>query len=233
MDAATAAAQHQGAAAHRTMLPFTHAQFIDVFVRYNAGIWPAQLVAYLLGLSMVAAILARPAASGRHVCAGLAVMWLWTGIAYHVVHFAAVNPAAYLFGALFVLQALLLLRQAVAGGLRFASRGPAAWLGWLLVSYAGVLYPLVGLWAGYGAGQLPMFGVTPCPLTLFTFGVLLLAAPPVPRALLAVPLAWSLVGGSAAALLHVPQDWPLLASALCVIVLWRRKAPRPRAIQPG
>lgn len=206
------------------MLPFTHAQFIEVFARYNHDVWPAQAMAYVIGLGVVAAILVPRPATGRWVAAGLALMWLWTGVMYHGIHFSRINPAAYLFGALFVLQGFILLRCAIAGGLQFGAPGPAArWLAWALIFYAAALYPLLGLWAGYEVAQLPMFGITPCPLTLFTFGVLLLATPPVPRALLAVPLIWSLVGGSAAVLLHVPQDWPLLASSLCVILLWRRR----------
>lgn len=217
------------------MLPFTHAQFVEVFSRYNQSVWPAQAVAYLLGIAIVVAILAPWRSKGRFAAAVLALMWLWTGVAYHGLYFSAINPAAYLFGALFVVQGLLLLRHAVAASLVFGAPGPATrWLGWAFVAYAGVLYPLLGLWAGYGPGQLPMFGITPCPLTLFTFGVLLLATAPVPRALLVIPLAWSLVGGSAAALLHVPQDWLLLASSLCVIPLWRRgHGSRPALPLPG
>ena len=73
------------------------------------------------------------------------------------------------------------------------------------------------------AGELPMFGVTPCPVTIFTFGMLLLTRQPVPRLLLAIPGLWSLVGGSAAMLLRVPQDWLLLVSgAIAVALLIRR-----------
>jgi hypothetical protein len=45
-----------------------------------------------------------------------------------------------------------------------------------------------------------MFGVTPCPVTIFTFGLLL-------------------VGGSAAVLLQVPQDWLLLVSGCVALPL--------------
>ena len=84
----------------------------------------------------------------------------------------------------------------------------------------------VGLWTGHRYPAAPMFGITPCPVTLFTLGLFLLTTRPVPVRLLASPLAWSLVGGSAAFLLHVPQDWPLLASGLTVplIVVGRRPA---------
>jgi hypothetical protein len=77
-----------------------------------------------------------------------------------------------------------------------------------------------------------MFGIAPCPVTLFTFGLLLLARGPVAWWLLVIPVAWSLVGGSAAFLLHVPQDWVLLFSGASVILMARKGAGaalRPRA----
>jgi hypothetical protein len=52
----------------------------------------------------------------------------------------------------------------------------------------------------------------PCPVTLFTTGVLL-AAVDVPRALLVVPILWSLIGGSAALLLGMTADLLLFAAA--------------------
>ena len=144
-----------------------------------------------------------------------------------------INPAALGFGVLFVAQAALLARSAwrTPPSLRFdGARGAAAWIGNALLAYAAVLYPLAGLAAGHAASELPAFGVTPCPLTLFTFGVLL-HAPAVPGRLLAIPFAWSIVGGSAALLLDVPQDWPLLASGPLVLglLLTRRLAAAPSA----
>jgi hypothetical protein len=45
-----------------------------------------------------------------------------------------------------------------------------------------------------------------------TFGMRLLTIRPVPRWLLVIPVVWSLIGGSAAIFLNVPQDWLLLLS---------------------
>ena len=92
-------------------------------------------------------------------------------------------------------------------------------LGWAFVAYAFVFYPLVGAWSGHAYPAMPVFGITPCPVTLFTFGMLLLSVDPVPRGLLVVPFLWSLIGGSAALLLGIPQDWPLLLSGI-VVVPW-------------
>lgn len=89
-----------------------------------------------------------------------------------------------------------------------------------------VAVQLATQWAGLGYPAQPTFGITPCPLTLFTFGVLLLTRSPVPRSLLIIPQGWSLLGGSAAFLLGVPQDWPLLFSGMAVLLLVLRERRR-------
>jgi hypothetical protein len=68
-----------------------------------------------------------------------------------------------------------------------------------------------------------MFGVTPCPTTIFTFGVLLLSARPLPALLLVIPLAWAAIGGSAAVLLGVREDLTLTAAAAIAVMLQRQR----------
>jgi hypothetical protein len=205
-------------------LPFTPDQFLAVFAAYNLAVWPAQLVAYLLSLGMVLTLLRPTRWTHQIVGAVLGLMWLWTGVAYHALFFAPINKTALAFAALFVVQGLLFAHAALLRSeLRFTQgQGLRAWFGWALIAYSALIYPMIGL-AGHGYPAMPMFGVTPCPVTLFSFGVLLLAQQPVPRRLLVIPLVWTLVGGSAAFLLEVPQDWLLIASGLLVAPwLWRR-----------
>lgn len=213
------------------MLPFTHEEFLQVFAGYNQAIWPAQVIAYLVGLAMLAA-LAR--GSSRLAALGLALMWLWTGVGYHWFSFTRINPAAWAFGALFVLQAMLITAYGVfSSRLRLDMRGGGAVgaLGWFLIVYAALLYPLLGVLTGHSYPRMPMFGVTPCPVTLFTFGLFLLASARVPRWLLVIPAAWSLVGGSAAFLLGVPQDWLLLFSGLAIVpIVLRDRRPLGTAL---
>jgi Family of unknown function (DUF6064) len=213
------------------LLPFTPDQFLAVFAAYNLAVWPAQLVAYLLSLGMVVALLRPTRWTHRIVGVGLGLMWVWTGVVYHAMFFAPINKAAHAFAALFVVQGLLFAHAALLRSkLRFARRhGLRAWLGWALIAYSALIYPLIGV-AGHGYPAMPMFGITPCPVTLFSLGVLLLAHGPVPRRLLVIPLVWALVGGSAAFLLTVPQDWLLIASGLLVVPwLWRRRSGPLRA----
>ena len=206
------------------LLPFTHDQFIEVFAAYNAAIWPVQVVAALLGLGVCVAVARGGTDSWPVAGAGLAAMWIWTGVAYHGLFFSRINEAAIGFGALFVLQGLLLLLAAVRGRLKFGPRtrrSPWAIAGWALIGYSAVLYPMVNWLTGMAYPGMPTFGVTPCPVTLFTFGVLLLASRP-PWWLVPIPFAWALLGGSAALLLRVPADWVLLASAVSAVSLLAR-----------
>lgn len=210
------------------MLPFTTTQFFDVFAAYNDAIWPAQLVAVALGTAALLALSRPSPRTDRIVLGVLAVMWAWTGGLYFIVHFAPINPAATLFGTGFLLQAALLGFAAMRVSARgFAVRtDPAGLVGLALVAYALVVYPVIGIWLGHALGELPAFGVTPCPVVLFTFGILLLAER-VPWWLLIVPFVWSLIGGSAAFLLSVPQDFVLLLSGVLALFArwaWRRRA---------
>jgi hypothetical protein len=211
------------------MLPFSREQFLEVFAQYNAAIWPLQWAAVLLGIAIVVAG-ARPSRNGtRGVDAGLALMWLWTGVLYHGIYFARINTAATAFASLFVIQGGLLVRAAWLGrqSARKPAARPGAWFGWVLVAYALLLYPLVGWVAGHAYPAVPAFGVSPCPVTLFTLGMFLVGAQPVPRHLCVIPALWVLVGGSAAFLLGMPQDWPLLVGgAVAVAMLWRRAPAR-------
>lgn len=198
------------------MLPFSYEQFLQVFALYNENIFPAQFGAYLLGALMLVALFTGAA---RPVGIGLGLMWLWTGLGYHWLHFTAINKAAWAFGAIFVVQGLLFLHASVVSRrLQFGTgSGAIGLMGWAYIVYAAVIYPLLGMWTGHAYPQMPMFGVTPCPVTIFTFGLLLLASPRPPLWLLPIPLVWSLIGGSAAFLLQVPQDWFLLVSGVAVI----------------
>lgn len=205
-------------------LPFTTEQFLNVFAQYNQAIWPMQTVAYALGLVAIALALTQFAFAGRTISGILAALWLWTGVAYHGIFFSQINPAALIFGTLFVLQGLLWL---YVGGLRgkltFEPRGAAALIGGLAILYAMLVYSLLGATYGHLYPYVPTFGVTPCPLAIFTFGLLLWTRSRVPAYLLVIPFLWSLVGFSAALSLGIREDFGLILAGLFAtpIILWR------------
>ena len=214
------------------MLPFTPKQFLAVFVNYNNAIWPAQIAAYLLGGLAVALLFRKTREADQAIAGIIAMMWLWTGFGYHGLSFSVINKAAYPFAVLFVVQGCYLIYAGVyRRQIRFGLRpGAAAWVGAVFVAYAAIVYPLIGVATGHRYPEMPMFGVTPCPVTIFTFGLLLLTTRPVPRWLLMIPFVWSLIGGSAAILLNVPQDWLLLLSGCIAVplIIFRDRQTVPR-----
>jgi hypothetical protein len=96
-------------------------------------------------------------------------------------------------------------------------------MGLAFTLFAMVLYPLLGWLAGHGWPRSPVFGVTPCPTAIFTWGLLLLVHGRTPLRLTVIPLIWSLIGGSAAWLLKVPEDASLPVAALAgfMLILWK------------
>lgn len=91
------------------MLPFTIDEFFAVFAAYNRAIWPLQLLVYALTVAVLPAALGQLPWSGRAMALLLAGLWILNGLGYHLAYFAPVNPAAYAFAAIFVVQGLMFL----------------------------------------------------------------------------------------------------------------------------
>lgn len=200
-------------------LPFSTDEFFAVFAAYNDAIWPMQWVLYALSALAIALVLIAWPAKDRWINAVLGFLWAWSAIAYHFTHFSRLNPLAYAFAFAFLVQAVLFFvfswrMTPLDYVLRNDLRG---WLGGGLVLYALVAYPLVGRVLGHGYPAAPTFGV-PCPLTIFTIGLLLSSRDRRSRVLLVIPVLWAIVGGSAAFLLAVPQDLGLIAAAVLAAI---------------
>jgi hypothetical protein len=150
-------------------------------------------------------------------------------IAYHFAHFTAINNAAWLFGVLFLVQAALFVWYGgVVNSLTFTkTTGVSAAAGWTLIVYGLLVYPLIGVAVGHGYFASPTFGV-PCPTTIFTVGILHFTDLQFPRRILAIPLAWAMVGSFAATVLAVPQDLGLSVAGIAVLVMLARMRPTNR-----
>jgi hypothetical protein len=210
-------------------LPFSAEQFMGVFERYNLAVWPAQLVFYAAAAGVMVLVARSRKHGGRWISAVLALFWAWMGVVYHWAFFARINPAAFLFAALFLIQSGLFIREGVLRpGLSFRTADApdgsdaSGTAGALLVGYALLGYPLVGHAAGHLFPAAPTFGL-PCPTTIFTFGVLLLADGRVPLRLLVIPVLWSLVGTVGAFSLGIPEDYGLSVAAVAATALLVRR----------
>ena len=207
-------------------IPFTIEEFLGVFAIYNTAVWPAQL-ALVAAAVVVIGLALESVRAGRWISAILALLWIWMAVVYHWRFFAPVNPAAYLFGAIFLVEAgLLAWLGVVRGALGFRPRHDlTSALGGVLIAYALVAYPLLGGAAGHWYPIAPTFGV-PCPTTIFTLGVLLRVDRHERLPVLVIPVAWALVGSSAAWQLGMVEDYGRAVAALVAVAA---TLPRPAA----
>ncbi len=125
-------------------LPFTRDQFFDLFVEYNEALWPAVVVLWIASALVVAVRLSARHPHDRWVSALLVGHWAWSALAYQVALFTRINPAAWLFAALFLGQAVLFFRVGVVQRrLSFAPWGNVwAPLAWGLIVYS-LAYPAI------------------------------------------------------------------------------------------
>ncbi len=168
-------------------------QLLTTFQAYNLAIWPMQLIAYVLAVAALLLIFKPAAYASQAVMGILAFLWLWTGVVFMWLYWAPVYTPAYAFGALFLIQGMLFLEGAFRQRIRFAFRpdGYTA-VGMLLVAYAMLGYPVLGHWLGHGYPRSLPFGLAPCPLVIFTFGLLLVSK--APRWFLVIPFVWAVSG---------------------------------------
>jgi hypothetical protein len=204
--------------------PFSLAQFLDVFRRYNDAVSPAQEILVCLAIVALVSVSRARRGGSKVASAVLAALWIWTGVVYHYVFFRPINPAATLFAIAFVLQgALIAWLGVVRTSLRFEARvGWPRVIGGATMLYALVGYPLIGIALGHTYPAAPTFGV-PCPTTIFTLGMLVWAIPPRSRAVVVIPTLWSVVALFVAIRFGMWEDFGLVVAAGVALVATLRR----------
>ena len=208
------------------MLPYDAQALFALYARYLHELWLFALPLLILMLSMLAWIPRGGPAIGRIVAGVLALGWLWVGLVFPGFYFTDLNFAAPLYAGLFILQGLLLSWQ---GGLRgrlvFGYRRDAAgWVGWLILLYALVAYPLLDYLDGHTA-VLRLSGLAPGSNVLLTTGLLLHTAGRVPWYLFVIPVIWAFIAGFSGWVLGLWADliMPLVVVMLLPALVWRSR----------
>ncbi|WP_157934584.1 DUF6064 family protein [Microvirga ossetica] len=196
-------------------LLFSARTYYRLFELYNRAIWPAQILALLLGL-VVLWWLQRGNPRQGVVTVILAAGWLWTAWAYHLEHYNTINWAARYFAIGFVIEAVLLIWTGVIRN-RLSFHPYRDWIGRTgigLVLFALVVQPLIGPLVGRDWKQAEIFGVAPDPTVLATLGILLTVDKRPPWGLMIIPLIWCLISGATLWTMGSPDAWVMPVAAL-------------------
>jgi len=170
----------------------------EVFGNYNQAIWPMQVIACLLGVLAVLWAIKRIKYSDNIILLILSFFWLWGGFVLCIIFFAPDYKAFYIIGGLGIIQGILFLFY----GLRSHKLLPLftfrtdmyGIIGAIYILYALILYPVIGYLTGYPYPNYPIFGVAPCPVCIFTFGLFLWTRKSLHMGILVIPLIMSISG---------------------------------------
>jgi hypothetical protein len=212
------------------MLPFTAEILFSSFEQYNRALWPLPILSPALALATLALALGPVRGGDRAIGALLALAWFWVGLGYFILHFAAFDFAAPIYGAFSILQGLLLGWSVVVRGrlsFRFTS-DLFGWCGLALALAAALAWPLADWLLGQGWASARVVGLAPGPTAAFTLGMLLLCAGRTPLLLAIIPLLWTLIAGAVAWILSIPQDLalPVVGIGAFALMLWKNRRQR-------
>lgn len=178
--------------------PFTPEVYFRIFERQNEAVWPAQIVAVLLGAALIWLVW-----RGRSKLAGvgLGAAWIFVGYTFHLELYAEYVWAAEYAGWAFIAQGALLFIIGLLGG--FGGDGARSEsdlldrLGFAVALFGLALYPLLIPLGGRAWAGVELFGVAPDPTVIVTAGLLVWARP-ASAVVWIVPLLWAIVAAATA-----------------------------------
>lgn len=214
-----------------SFLLFSPRTYLRLHELYNVEIWPAQLVAFGLGIAILALVRRDGPWPARIIALILASCWIWVAWAFHLRRYATINWAAVYFAAAFLIEALLLARMVITLGRPWFAphQSMAQHAGLCMLLFALVAQPAVGRLVGRTWAQSEFFGVAPDPTAVATLGVLLLADDRAHWSLLVIPLLWCAISGGFHWALGSPDAlvMPLMGFlAVMTRLLARSRSPR-------
>jgi len=199
--------------------------FFNTLQSYNEAFWPMIIITFLLGAVVTYLAAGKHRSSGKAISAIMSVLWIWSGLVFFIIYFGPMDaeflglvlPGVwYVGGVLFLIQGVLFLLLGVAKpSLSFkVGEDWRSAVGAVIVTYAMVIYPVIGFLTGYEFPRYPVFGIAPCPLTIFTLGLLQWSDRKLPIAITVIPFIWGLMGIMPVLALNVWADVGEILSAV-------------------
>ncbi|MFX1606771.1 MAG: DUF6064 family protein [Promethearchaeota archaeon] len=208
-------------------------EFYDLFGTYNETYLIAIILTYVLAIISLFMVFRKNDYSNRFISFTLAFLWSWVGVVFGIIVFSPlplviggieIPGVWYLFGGIFAIQGIILLFNGV-----FKDTVSYTWksdsrhyLGALLILYALVLYPLVGFLHGRVYPEYPIFGIGPCPITIFTIALLLWGDTRPTREFWIIPIFWGFMGIAAILVYEVYADVVLVLAGLIGLYYFMR-----------
>lgn len=206
------------------MILYTPEVLYAVIAHYNATVFPAQLIAGALALTVIGFVLSGRPVAARLTAAIIGTLWLWCGLTWFGDHYETINWAGYYYAIAFAVQGGLLIAYAVflqsPSTLQSMSHGRdiTIGVGVSLAVFALAVHPLIEWAMGKGWAQAQYVGASPDATVVFSLG-LLAAVRRVPFWLLLIPLLWLLLSGGWSLLLGTPDRLILPALGLGLVML--------------
>ena len=198
------------------MLPYSAEAYLALFVDYNQDIRPVPALAIFLAAGIIALAVRSTQDRGRLICGLLAAGWAWTGAVWFFLYFRDLNFAAPLYGALFLLQSVLVgwlgvVRRRI--DIRFDGSA-ASIVGLGVMAVAAIGMPLLDWLIGSSWTETRLALLAPGTTAALTAGVLLLSAARARYFLMAIPAIWLLATGLHGWILDMPRDYILAAAGV-------------------
>ena len=208
--------------------------FFNTLQSYNEAFLSITVFTFLLGVLIVYLAARKSKNSSRVISAIMSFLWIWSGIVFFIIYYGPIDaeflgltmPGVwYLGGILFLIQSFLFLFFGVVKSslsFKFSSEISSV-IGALMIVYAMIIYPIIGFLSSYGFPRYPIFGTAPCPLTIFTVGLLQWSDREIPLVIVVIPFIWALMGIMPVLALNVWADIGEVLSGIVgfLIILYR------------
>ena len=180
-------------------------QFFELIKSYNNTFWPLIFITYFLGLMIIYLSRNKSENSDKIISGILAFLWIWSGLVFWIGTFGSYTFTMFdisipgmwiMLGIGFIVQGCIFIFFGIMkSSLSFKiEKNNYFYLGIILIIYAMVLYPIIGFLTGRPYPVYPTFGIAPCPITIFTFGILFWTNKKVNVIIIIFPLIYSLCG---------------------------------------
>jgi len=189
--------------------------------RYNNAIFPVQIVIMVIGVILTYFLFAKPNTRTNNLMkAYLAFTFAWNGIVFFLI-FGKELPGTFLGAPLFIITPVLFAVDIFTKKTEFKLPN-ARWhkyltIFWVLCAF---LYPLIGLPLGHLYPRSCMFGVFPCPTTVFALALLAAAIPKVDKKVYTLLLIWALPSvGKCFGVLDLYEDCVLFVAGVYGLIM--------------